>query len=49
MSGLTHNPKLLGRVQGVVVHATREASEPSKGKLTYTTQIVNNKIRNYHK
>lgn len=33
--GLTHRARLLGRVQGVVVQATRETfSSSSKGKVT---------------
>jgi hypothetical protein len=35
MSGLTHSAMLLGRVQGVVVHATKNAPpSPTTGKLT---------------
>lgn len=35
--GLTHNARLLGKVQGVVVHAIRETEGSlSRGKLTVT-------------
>lgn len=44
-SGLTHRAKLLGRVHGVVVHATRETpGSLTNGKATITETLIDRQV-----